>query len=301
MTGHSLPELSPSVGVVIVHYRREHDLGLILTDLHDTHAVTYENIVIVNNGGSQSLLETARSRVPAANWLDLNNPGYAAAVNAGAARLLDRRIEYILVVTHDVQIQPGAIERLAEHLSSDSRCGLVGPKLMDSRDGSVWSFGGVQPPPLFRPSNRKKLQERRTGVVESDWLDGACFLIRARDLMTLGGLEESYFLYFEDVDLGWRVRTELGLSVHCVLDAVASQSPGGNLDQYLASRNLQWLLARQRHRLARAAYVAELVLRLVVGTIAKPRGARDRQLKRLRGLRAGFRQPEKVRAQLEGG
>ncbi|MAY51202.1 MAG: hypothetical protein CMH38_15045 [Microbacterium sp.] len=276
------------VGAVVVHYFREADLEGMMVNLIERHKIRPQDLVVVNNGGSAELLTNPRKIVPEENWIDLDNPGYGAAVNAGAACLQDK-VDYLLVVTHDVTVADGTIATLVSHLHATPTTGLVGPQLDDSRDGSVWSTGGLQPAPFFRPANRKTLVSTAESTLEADWLDGACFMIRSDDFKLLGGLEESYFLYFEDVDLGWRVRSILGKRVRCIQTARASQAPGGNLDQYLAARNLQWLLARQGHHWARTLFVLELIVRLVVGTIGKPVGAKERQKKRIRGLIAGLR------------
>lgn len=281
-----------NVGAVIVHYQREADLSSLLDQLTGRHGVPASRIVVVNNGGDESTLTDIRTGT-GVGWLDLDNPGYGAAVNAGV-EALPPEAELVLVLTHEVSLEAGGIEALASAIA-DPLVGLVGPLLLNPGKGTIWSAGGVTSPVRRMPRHlRSGTSTRPTGPVDAQWLDGSCFLVRRSDFDDLGGLDETFFLYFEDVDLGWRVRRELALSVRCTPTAIAYQSPGGHLDQFYATRNLLWLLRKQRQWLAYVLYSAETLVRLTLGTALRPRGSRARQSKRWAGFTQGLRKPSQV-------
>ncbi len=277
--------MAEDVGVVVVHYYREVELDRLLGELVGTHEIAPDRVIVVNNGGDASRLAEIRRR-RFVRWIDLDNPGYGAAVNAGVREL--EGIEFILVLTHEVMLEPTAITCLATALSSDSRIGVVGPLLRDSRTGLVWSAGGVTSRIRRLPRHRAAGAESVPGGnLDSEWLDGSCFMVRQRDLSEWAALDERFFLYFEDVDLGLRILRQ-GRRVVAVCESTAWQSPSGHLDQFYATRNLLWLFRKHRMRGPFGLYVFETLGRLAFGWIAKPAGAGERRSKRWSGLREGM-------------
>ena len=127
--------------------------------------------------------------------------------------------ELIFVCNPDVIVSPGAIELLARALDEDPGTAVAGPMLLEP-DGSVYPSGRAFPGlgdalghgfvGLFWPGNpwtrRYRLlgddQHRRR---EADWVSGAGFLVRRAAFEAVGGFDEAYFMYVEDVDLCWRL------------------------------------------------------------------------------------------------
>lgn len=277
--------MTESFGVVVIHYRREHDLARLVSELIGAHRIDSDRIVVVDNGGDVDALDAIR-RDHAVRWVRLDNPGYGAAVNAGVRALPG--LDLVAVLTHEAVLEPGALDALADVLATDPAVGMVGPVLRDSRSGAIWSAGGVT-------SRVRRLPRHLDAGTEStiatdrdvEWLDGSCFMVRREEFLDAGGVDERFFLYFEDVDLGWRYRIR-GRIVRVSPRAIAWQSPGGHLDQFYATRNPLWLFRKHGLRLPLIAYTVETIARLTIGTIVKPRGARQRQSRRWAGLRQGL-------------
>jgi N-acetylglucosaminyl-diphospho-decaprenol L-rhamnosyltransferase len=146
------------------------------------------------------------------------NVGYGSAVNAAAAGLPDS-IEWVLVVNPDVVLQPGSIDTLLLTGSDDPSIGAVGPRTLTT-DGDVYPSARSVPSlrtgvghALFvnlwvdNPWTRAYRNENQSDPVRRDagWLSGACVLVRRTVFEALGGFDEGYFMYFEDVDLGYRI------------------------------------------------------------------------------------------------
>jgi GT2 family glycosyltransferase len=155
------------------------------------------------------------------------NRGFARAVNEGC-RL--GRGDWFLLLNPDTTLSEGFLDAaldLAERLAADEpRAGIIGFHLRNS-DGSRQLSSGPFPTltstlwRLLLPRSRRKYQAPR--AVERcrvPWVTGCCLLVRRECLEELGGLDEEFFLYYEDVDLclrarqrGWSVWYEPDLAV----------------------------------------------------------------------------------------
>jgi GT2 family glycosyltransferase len=221
-----LPE--PRLSIVIVNYRQwEHTAALVRQILKHPAARrgVVEVVVVDNHSPPHPLADTLRRwpGVSVRRWT--RNRGFARAVNAGC-RL--SRGRWFLLLNPDMSITTHFLEgvlSLADQLAADDpRAGIVGFQLLNG-DGSRQLSSGFFPTlpgtlaGLMVPRHRRKYHEppgrSRSRV---PWVTGCCLLVRRECLQELGGLDESYFLYYEDVDLcrrararGWSVWFEPGL------------------------------------------------------------------------------------------
>ncbi|MGY1671000.1 glycosyltransferase family 2 protein [Geodermatophilus sp. SYSU D00710] len=273
------------LGIVIVHFHNEVALTHTLEVL-DREGLLSLPVLVVNNGGAVESVTALRRIHPQVRWLELANPGYGAAVNAGVAAL-PPDVAYICVLTHEVSLTRETARAMVAALAEEPMT-MVGPKLVDGRDGSLWSLGGIQSTWTGKPRHVTRATDGRK-TLEAHWLDGAIFAMRRSDFKRIGGVDEKFFLYFEDVELGWRLRQYFSGRVLVLPEVSAEQSPGSALDQYLATRNMIYLLWRQQRWLSLFLFVLETILRLTVGVLLKPEGALTRSDRRFRGLIAGIR------------
>lgn len=177
-----------------------------------------EVIVVDNNSAS---LETERRATAefGATLLELpSNLGYGGGVRAGV-QASTSDAEYLLIVNPDVTFTPGSIDALVAAADADARIGSVGPRILDA-DGTVYPSArnlpslrtGVGHAALGRvwtsnPWSRRYRAEHAYGDAPRDagWLSGACVLARRSAYDAIGGFDERFFMYFEDVDLGARL------------------------------------------------------------------------------------------------
>lgn len=146
-----------------------------------------------------------------------SNPGYGGAINA-VVSTLPPSVEHVLVTNPDVAFHAGAIDRLSAELDRDPGLGSVGP-LVREPDGSVYPSAREVPGvrsgvghALFvntwrgNPWTRKYHSAAEYSAPrDAGWLSGSCVLVRRSAFDEVGGFDERFFMYFEDVDLGYRL------------------------------------------------------------------------------------------------
>lgn len=202
-----------AVSAVVVNFNaRDHLLACVAS----LRAEGVDDVVVVDNhsaDGSRRALEAAD---PAARIVATGaNLGYGSAANRGAAVATGRRL---LVCNSDVVLEPGAVKSLAAFLDAEPGVGIVGPRI-ESTDGTLYPSPRTFPDMgaalghafvgLVAPRNRFTRRYRmldwdhaRTRSV--DWVSGSCFLAERAAWDAVGGFDEDYFMYVEDVDLCWR-------------------------------------------------------------------------------------------------
>jgi len=206
---------TPRVGIVTVSYRS----GEVLTGFLDSvrgSATTAPTVVVVDNLGESEIEALAQST--GATYLSTGvNLGYGGAMNAGVA-VLDPAIDWVLLSNPDVLLSPGVIDALVAVAEEDESIAAVGPAVLNS-DGSVYPSARNVPSlrtgvghALFanlwinNPWSAAYKNESADSTVRRDagWLSGSCLLVRRSAFAAIGGFDDGFFMYFEDVDLGYR-------------------------------------------------------------------------------------------------
>ncbi|MFI8633271.1 glycosyltransferase family 2 protein [Microbacterium sp. NPDC077663] len=150
-----------------------------------------------------------RQRIEAAcrrhRWVPVllgHNAGFGGGTNAGAEIALERGAEVIVALNPDATIDPDSLAQLVQDAAADPRA-LVSPTIVDGA-GRVW-FGGSD---LYLDDGSiagARRRAERAGRPRHEWATGACFAMSAELWSAVGGFDEEYFLYWEDVDLSRRV------------------------------------------------------------------------------------------------
>lgn len=254
---------------VLVHHRNLEVLPETVWALLG-EGVAPENLLVVDNSGEAVSSEDLTAAVgPRVSFTRIVNQGYGNAVNIGVEMLLsrDHQPEYILVATHEVRPEAGAIGRLVAALIADPGLAAVGP-LLHSKidDGEEWvAAGGTQTRVLgipkhsivAGPAERAALQP----VVERTWLDGALVAYR-RSAFEDRRIREDFFLYVEETEFHYRLLAEVG-RVACVTGAVV-QEVSNVAPPFLHARNLQWLIDLHGSRFQRHVTVPWVIGRNAV-------------------------------------
>ena len=174
-------------------------------------------VLVVDNGSTDDSLECLAAKSPGVQVLHTGrNLGFGGGVNYGARRVAGK---LLLGCNPDLVLQPGALAAMADRLAQDRSLGLVGPALVTPagdlqpsgrafptlRRSSVQAALGVLLPTNAYSRRYREANRTRAGTGIVDWVTGACFLIRREAFDAVGGFDDRYFMYVEEVDLCWRL------------------------------------------------------------------------------------------------
>ena len=222
--------MSDVLPVVTVTYSPGPHLDRFLASL--SHATERPvSVLMADNGSTDGAPQAAVERYPGVRLFSTGaNLGYGSAVNRAIAQLNDALEDvgdWVVVANPDVQWGPGSIDALLDAASRWPRAATLGPMIHDP-DGSVYP-SARQLPSLFRggmhavvgplwknnPWSSAYRQERlEPSERPVGWLSGSCLLVRRAAFEAIGGFDERYFMYMEDVDLGDRMGKAGWLNVY---------------------------------------------------------------------------------------
>lgn len=203
--------MTPLVSAIVLNYRSYKDTTKCVQALLNQTIGDRLEILIVDNHSDDESIGVMRARYTGHPGIHIiespTNSGYAHGNNL-AARYA--KGQYLLIINPDNILPPDAAEKLVTILKNNPDAGIIGPALIypdNSIRPSARSF------PTMGDLIRKRLKpdewhstyqstiDRSKNIVEVDWLVGACLLIEKKFFDTLGGFDQRFFLFFEDIDL----------------------------------------------------------------------------------------------------
>jgi GT2 family glycosyltransferase len=205
------------IEVVLVTYRSAEHVRALLNGWPDELAVT----VVDNSGPDPALAELLRGRA-AGRYLEGGGQGFARAANLGARCA---RRTYLVFVNPDSRPTAQDLLALVRGLATDKGAAAHGGTLVDSTGSAEIGAGGWEPSVRRTAVHATGLHKRlpTSGLfakpatdeqVAVDWVCGACLAVRAQQFLELGGFDEAFFVYSEDVSFGRRARAA---GLHSVL------------------------------------------------------------------------------------
>ena len=203
------------VSAVIVSYN---SAGYLPDCVRSLRSEGVGEVVVVDNASTDGSVAAILATDGAVRVVETGaNLGFGSAANRGVALTFG---EYVLVMNPDTVVEPGTVKTLAEALDRDPGLAVVGPR-MENVDGTLYPsvrrfpnlavaaghafLGLVRPRNRFTRSYRMLDWDHDRPAADVDWVSGACFLVRRSAFDTVGGFDEGYFMYVEDVDLCWRL------------------------------------------------------------------------------------------------
>ncbi len=223
----------PRVGVVIVNFQTpDLTIGCLRSLTAEIAARPGARVVVVDNGSGDDSAERIAEAIEQNGWrawaivrASSRNLGFAGGNNFGldVLRSDGGLPEFVLLLNPDTIVEPSAVGALVDAMTRDARIGIAGSQLFGS-NGVVESSAHHAPTPLseFDRGARVGLFSRVTGRPVSisaresahacEWVSGASLMVRREVLEAIGGLDDGFFLYFEELDfcrraagMGWQV------------------------------------------------------------------------------------------------
>jgi GT2 family glycosyltransferase/glycosyltransferase involved in cell wall biosynthesis len=205
-------ENAPLVSIVVPIYNHLEQTRQCLFSLAGVGASCTFEVIVVDDGSSDGSAEWVETCPQVRLQRMVENSGFVAACNAGAAAA---RGQYLVFLNNDTQVMAGWLDALIGCFKTVPRCGLVGAKLIYP-DGTLQEAGGI----VFADGNAcnygrggNPADPRYDFLREVDYCSGACIALPASLFQSIGGFDVRYApAYYEDTDLAFSVR-EAGYQV----------------------------------------------------------------------------------------
>ena len=206
----------PQVDVAVVTWNTAELSAEALRRLLDTDQGCVLRLLVRDNGSTDGTADVLRELVPEAE-LDAGseNLGFAAGVNTLLAR---STAPWVLLLNSDAWPEPGAIGALLDAARARPRAAAIAPRLLrpdGSLEHSTFPFPSLRIATLMAFWRRRLSHERAEELMleddwahdrarQVDWAVGAALLLRSEALAEIGGFDESFFMYVEDLEWCWR-------------------------------------------------------------------------------------------------
>ena len=235
----------PALSVVVVNFCQWRNTARLIGQLRRSVVVRTRdaNIVVVDNHSPSHPVIRKLQKLGSVTIRRFSRNSASRGVNRGVLDPVRTKVsrarpnnavkpasDWVLLLNPDVTVEDGFLDDVVTFVEkltvADPAAGVVGFRLRN-RDGSAQASSGSFPTlartlaGLFRPRSRRKCTHRPESTRQPvDWVTGGCLLVRRDCFRQLGGLDESFFLYYEDVDFcrraaasGWGVWFDPSLEV----------------------------------------------------------------------------------------
>lgn len=284
---------APRVSIIIVSWNGRDLVERCLASLA-AHVRTSHEVIVVDNNSTDGTPDLVAKKFPEVRLIrNSSNRGFSAANNQAVAIASG---EILFFLNSDTEVSDDPLPGLLDELTSSSEIGAVGPRLLNpdqSIQDSVRHFPkwGDQVLTLLKLRHflrdtsvmrqyRNELSQTAKESTSVDEVMGAAIMIRRSTFITLGGWDEQYWIWFEDVDLCQRLH-RLNLRVQYLPTVNIIHYGGSSFGRVLSLKKQLWFM-RSLYRYARKFWspVASLSLWIffpvsytltVVQTIIKPR------------------------------
>jgi hypothetical protein len=194
------------LGVVTLNWKRAVDSITCIESIKSENQanVTY---IVVDNGSGADQVALLQQKLPYAVLLPLeNNLGFAAGFNAGIEKALSLGCNYILILNNDTVACPNMVPSLLKEINNTD-IGVVAPIIYYySNPNNIWSAGGNLLPFLATTLNAHSRSQNLHAPTRRTFLSGCCLLLRREVISSIGGFDERFFMYYEDLDFFARLK-----------------------------------------------------------------------------------------------
>ncbi len=238
------------LSIIIVSWNVKSVLSDCIESIEENPASEPFEVVLVDNASSDKTVEFVRNKFPyVVVMANSRNLGFAAANNQGIER---SQGECILLLNPDTIVHSGSLDILIEFMDENEDVGICGPQLLN-QDGTIQS--SVRCFPTFRGALYRHTAIKYLGLFKNEykkWLMksfdhktkmdvdqvmGAALLIRRSIIEDIGTMDEQFFMYYEEVDLCYRLK-QAGWRVVFLPEATITHLGGRSSEQIPAEKQL---------------------------------------------------------------
>lgn len=232
-----------TLSILILNYNTKNLLSQCLNSIESNVKNVQYEIIVVDNNSSDGSVKYIKQHFSAITIIaNTQNVGFTKANNQAA---IIAKGKYLLILNSDTIVHTGSLTALITYLDENKNTGIVGPKLLNP-DKSLQLSCGIHPNLLTEFLNRTFLSRifpnnKFMGVYKYggwdyttksvDWVTGACLLIRKNIFQKINGFDENIFMFYEDVDLCFRLK-KLGHDIIFFPDAQVTHIHGGSWINY---------------------------------------------------------------------
>jgi GT2 family glycosyltransferase len=299
------------VAVILVNWNTAEYTANCISSLKQYCDESSFDIIVADNGSTDGSLQLLAEKFPDLIYIDnKKNLGFAEGNNQALIYSIERGYSYSLVINTDTLVDEDIIFKLLEHLQQHPEAAAAQPAIYWMHNSTqIWNGRGCFNSLLGITYSDKRLpdQSLAASYKTAEWLTGCCMLIRNTALLKSGLFNKQFFLYYEDVDLSFRLR-DRGYQLHYLfsckmyheagVSAKVSAGKEGSLNpviHYYVSRNHLWFLRRYGNPLFypinffyNGGYYAALLIYL------KLRGRNEKAKLLIKGLKDGFFTPKSL-------
>ena len=217
---------NPKYSLITVNYRSISALGRMFRSLPPDFFLDGEMLVVNNDQAESALLEKMFRGIHAVHILETGkNTGFSYACNRGASVARGKVLAFL---NPDVQLNSSSLNTWLKD-SLEGRKVIVAPILLQHGSEEPWSSGWIVSPWNILLQNIFPFSKGWSFLARKSlgWVSGAAFAIKKVDFDFLGGFDEAYFLYYEDVDLCRRAKKE-GFNIRKNQQVYFSHRGGGS-------------------------------------------------------------------------
>lgn len=238
------------LSIIIVSWNVKEDLGNCLRSIEENKPHEIFEIIVVDNASTDGSVETIKKNFPDVKIIvNSENRGFSAANNQA---IKIAKGKYVFLLNPDTIIYQNSLDALITFLDGNEDVGACGPKFLDA-DGKAHFSVGYAPSfrallygrtflrslGIFRRQHKKittrKFDFEKYSDVEQ--LSGAALMIRRSVMEEIGLMDESFFMYYEDVDLCLRIR-KAGYRIVYVPDSIITHIGGKSSEQVSARKRI---------------------------------------------------------------
>jgi N-acetylglucosaminyl-diphospho-decaprenol L-rhamnosyltransferase len=266
---------TPDLSIIIVNWNVRDLLAACLRSLESQRAQLAMQVIVVDSHSADDSVAMVQRDFP---WVELivcmENVGFPRGNNLGLARANGR---YILLLNPDTEVMGDALVTMVAYAEAHTGVGALGPQLLNP-DGSVqssrrrfptWATALFESTWLepFAPASIlghyyvQDVADGETAVV--DWVTGACLLVRREVVAQVGGLDEAYFMYSEELDWCRRIKMA-GWQVIYLPTAQVIHHVGKSSEQAITARHINFQRAKLRYFYKYHGWLTAWLLRLFI-------------------------------------